>query len=270
MVSADSIVPDPTNPQSFNRYSYVRNNPINFTDPSGHAECGGPFDVMSCTDLGIQFEGEWSARDRIAVIEVALIIEDSIRQSTTLENNGRGKVFTAVFGGTLLSHSTTQEYHNGKAIGARTNNAHKITFYDAAFGTRPISFKYNVAHEFGHSFNANASIAAPTEEFPNRRIGQPAVALRNEGVKLDENDPSSLFAGGSPYIRSPQLGYQLENGKTYPYQQNTTVSANEEIGDMFANWAFNSFASDDWGDARGNWMNNHMDGWVSLAVATNQ
>lgn len=34
--SADTIVPDPTNPQSFNRYSYVHNNPIRFNDPSGH------------------------------------------------------------------------------------------------------------------------------------------------------------------------------------------------------------------------------------------
>jgi hypothetical protein len=32
----DSIVPSPTDPQSLNRYSYVRNNPLNLIDPSGH------------------------------------------------------------------------------------------------------------------------------------------------------------------------------------------------------------------------------------------
>ncbi len=35
-ISADSIVPDPTDSQQFNRYSYTSNNPINATDPSGH------------------------------------------------------------------------------------------------------------------------------------------------------------------------------------------------------------------------------------------
>jgi RHS repeat-associated protein len=35
----DTIIPNPANPQSFNRYSYVKNNPINFNDPSGHIAC---------------------------------------------------------------------------------------------------------------------------------------------------------------------------------------------------------------------------------------
>ncbi len=34
----DSIVPQPGNPQSLNRYSYCRNNPLKYRDPSGHGE----------------------------------------------------------------------------------------------------------------------------------------------------------------------------------------------------------------------------------------
>jgi RHS repeat-associated protein len=37
-VSADSIVPEPGNPQSLNRYSYVLGNPLNLVDPSGHQD----------------------------------------------------------------------------------------------------------------------------------------------------------------------------------------------------------------------------------------
>jgi hypothetical protein len=35
-VSADILVPNIANPQELNRYSYARNNPLRYTDPSGH------------------------------------------------------------------------------------------------------------------------------------------------------------------------------------------------------------------------------------------
>ena len=61
-VSPDSIVPDFANPQSLNRLSYVRNNPIAFTDPSGHfTEDDIPFLCGSCEtweDVEAHFDTE--------------------------------------------------------------------------------------------------------------------------------------------------------------------------------------------------------------------
>ncbi|MCX5697566.1 MAG: FG-GAP-like repeat-containing protein [Candidatus Omnitrophica bacterium] len=36
-ITADTIVQSPYDPQALNRYSYCRNNPINYTDPTGHS-----------------------------------------------------------------------------------------------------------------------------------------------------------------------------------------------------------------------------------------
>jgi len=38
-IQPDTIVPDPGNPMDWDRYAYVRNNPVNYTDPSGHEVC---------------------------------------------------------------------------------------------------------------------------------------------------------------------------------------------------------------------------------------
>ncbi len=49
-ISADTIVPDPTNPQTYNRYSYVHNSPLNFTDPTGFWDCASGDDYQRCVD----------------------------------------------------------------------------------------------------------------------------------------------------------------------------------------------------------------------------
>jgi RHS repeat-associated protein len=66
-LSADTIVPNPANPQSFNRFAYVQNNPLKYTDPSGHAEwigLGGGEEELG--DVGedvdwAAWEAEWRA-----------------------------------------------------------------------------------------------------------------------------------------------------------------------------------------------------------------
>jgi RHS repeat-associated protein len=54
-IQADTIVPEPGNPQALNRYSYVYNNPLKYTDPTG--PCPTPpagSGRVICVDLFIQ------------------------------------------------------------------------------------------------------------------------------------------------------------------------------------------------------------------------
>jgi RHS repeat-associated protein len=50
-VQPDTIVPDPANPQDLNRYSYVRNNPLRYTDPTGHY-------ILLEEDFGVRITAE--------------------------------------------------------------------------------------------------------------------------------------------------------------------------------------------------------------------
>ncbi len=68
-VSADTVVPNPGNPQDLNRYSYVRNNALRFVDPTGYfsdEEIMGFFGVdtwdavLALFQRGGALEGQWA------------------------------------------------------------------------------------------------------------------------------------------------------------------------------------------------------------------
>jgi len=63
-LSADALVPEPGDPQSHNRYAYVRNNPITRVDPSGNVDLdfGGRFGEY----LGSHFGGVGATIGRIS------------------------------------------------------------------------------------------------------------------------------------------------------------------------------------------------------------
>jgi RHS repeat-associated protein len=63
-VSADTIVPEPADPQDFNRYAFSRNNPLRFVDPTGHQSQSPPLDptmqeaIDYFTSLGWEVVGD--------------------------------------------------------------------------------------------------------------------------------------------------------------------------------------------------------------------
>jgi RHS repeat-associated protein len=58
-ISPDTIVPNPVNPQSLNRYTYCLNNPLKYVDPSGHQEGKpvNPYTIDPILLTGISREG---------------------------------------------------------------------------------------------------------------------------------------------------------------------------------------------------------------------
>ncbi len=63
----DSIVPNPYNPQSLNRYSYVLNNPVRYTDPTGHWFESAPDIAFIVYDLHQGMTEGWTVTNSAAL-----------------------------------------------------------------------------------------------------------------------------------------------------------------------------------------------------------
>lgn len=59
-LSPDLFIQAPTNTQSYNRYSYVMNNPLSFTDPSGYICVGPDSSWDNFVSSGIDFASSWN------------------------------------------------------------------------------------------------------------------------------------------------------------------------------------------------------------------
>ncbi len=80
-IQADSIVPTPGNPQSLNRYAYVDNNPLRYTDPSGrfgddmHADMTLEIAIEEGTDILTMMHGmDVDAARRVATAVAKQIV----------------------------------------------------------------------------------------------------------------------------------------------------------------------------------------------------
>jgi len=144
--SADPIVPQPGNPASFDRYSYVNNNPIRNIDPSGHItqeeshdaesilQQLEAFDIEILIDWGMKqnkwINGLWTLNELLMVLNGVTDLAISMGGADNFKSN---------LGGVVIDQRVMT--HGG------LGSAHKVTLNASNFS------KWTVVHELAHAWD---------------------------------------------------------------------------------------------------------------------
>lgn len=218
-VSADTIVPDPTNPQQYNRYSYTLNNALRYTDPTGHS-CANPSYVSPGGDnppeaITCKQQEKDIMNSTVKIVVEGEIFDPSVRRWIPVSGIGHA---TLMDGGYLLTHDHFQAFN----LLENTPNAYphiQITLYVA-----------------GEPESRDSRILAPAslkafdmllfDDAPETRVIR--VRLPEEIFSYSGIFPAE-FSGGTANLYPGQEVAQIDWDGTSAHVDWTTINSVDEI-----------------------------------------
>jgi RHS repeat-associated protein len=219
---------DVTNPQSLNLYSYVRNDPVNFVDPSGLRMSLGPHPGLGSLDGNVVIVGLWNEiKDGDMVIDYKFIGQMAIFGSSMLAGGvddlgGGGQGVTGELPKTPCP-PTAQELINNPAVRKALNAAMaKSGSFDPS---RKNPGNPDKVHEEGGWIYWNSK----TNKIAIR-FGPPGKTMREAGdiSKLEINLDNPPNLGGNwmlvaDFHTHPLLNWDLRNGNDHSVALNNGV-----------------------------------------------
>jgi hypothetical protein len=137
-ISADTVIPSMANPQCLNRYSYCLNNPLKYTDPSGHDAYQ---DYLKLCDEGQKLK-EGKTIDVGAVTKILVINQPStlaVPQAQVIVSGDGNRTVINIkvpgndeFDSTLWRYTYNEGENNASSFGIYTHDSESI-FYTGSF-----------------------------------------------------------------------------------------------------------------------------------------
>jgi RHS repeat-associated protein len=239
----DTVVPGGV--QGLDRYAFVNNNPIRYTDPSGHYVCPDdgclrPTAESVLARFGVRLDtiagGAWSTAEKLAVLKG--VVDVGKRFAELLGGTAAG-AFMQVYGHSFRFTRSNETPGNA----GYANDYNHITLYNVA--NSPNYFEDHprlIVHELGHALNLATGRAAEDSIA--------AGLLRDsDGVFTDETGRFYGFSGG---------------WDDWQFGWDNTQS--EVFADMFVGWVYNSWDPrhrQNLGTLRQTHMSTNMLGWIT-------
>ncbi len=259
-LSADTIMSGAGNPQNLNRFSYVNNNPLRYTDPTGHRACDDFDSTGKCVtapggggsgfggvpkpkkkpgkDLGLEFRGNGTSEDMQAFADAAKQEANRLYNVLCSRNPhfagecgyaSPADLYVATHGTTVITFSnSTQNYYCERNANVGEQG---VICYANSRGYIDLAL---AAHEMGHVFNALIA---------NNSETTPYTDLANERSSNDN---------------FPDIRIDITDG----YINNRRLTDGEDFANMYSMWVFNDWPDTPGGEERRRFMNDNMFTWI--------
>ena len=291
-LSADTIVPDSANSQSLNRYSYVYNNPLKYTDPSGHRACSEWDENGQCLAWEndgyysplVRFVGDWTLEQRMAVGRGADAV--AAEMYATVQADRQQAVYIAgIIGGDPSEYSSvsnlwdlSQDELFLAVYGGPVVFVAKLQCSTAGGGDCVDSdaWAWSRVGELGEVWVNENALADPS--FTGYKLQMNTIHELGHGLdqRVGGKASSDLAAAMSadPRLTRKYGGFF----GSFPWQQARSADAKrsgEVFADMYIGWAIGHWQTDpqavDYqaGLAKARYMEANMLGLIALAVANN-
>ena len=178
-LSADTLIQDPHDSQSYNRYSYVRNNPLKYTDPTGNS-------------WWTKFRDKW-LKPIVSIVVGAVIAIYAPQFLSSYMGIVKGTLASAVATGALA----------GAAGGAIMTGTLEGTLKGAAFGAVSAGVAYGIGEQLGHAgsiFGKNVKAGQAFIKASAHGISRGAISMAQGGTfraGFASGFSSSFFSPGT-------------------------------------------------------------------------